>query len=138
MKKHNREMTTILKVRELRVDSLRRMQLIKAREMQEASDQISSNLSELQDLKHNMIEAEQKTLASLTGQGFVKVDALVGFTKLQQDGVRRVNNQKLTIEESRLKYQQKVEEHQETMAKALHAEKRWMGLQEILKGEPWN
>lgn len=138
MKKHNREMATILKVRELRVDSLRRMQLIKAREMQEASDQISSNLSELEDLKHNMIEAEQKTLASLTGQGFVKVDALVGFTKLQQDGVRRVNNQKLTIEESRLKYQQKVEEHQETMAKALHAEKRWMGLQEILKGEPWN
>lgn len=137
MKNPNRELAAIQQIRKLRVESLRRGQFIKAQERREASDSISNNLNALEALRLSMIAAERETLANLTGQGFVKVDALVGFTKLQQDGVRQVNNQKLTIEESRIRYQQKVIEHEESIAKTMHAEKRLMGLEEILKGKLW-
>ena len=137
MSAFEKELKQIKTVRKLRVDSLRRKQLKCALEKTRAAQQIDDSETHYEVVQQELIETERTSLQDLVGGGFVKVDRLVGFTKLQQRGVKKIKDSQKEIELAHLHYKEAQAKYQEASVAANVAEKKLLGLEEVLEHQLW-
>jgi hypothetical protein len=132
-----KQLTQIKTIRKHRVDTLRRAQTLRAMEQTRAARYIGESQAHFEQVELDLIALERESLAGLTGGGFVKVDQLVGFTKLQQKSVKTIKDTQQEINNAHARYAQAQEKYQESCAAVKVAEKKLLGLEEVLEQELW-
>ena len=80
---------------------------------------------------------ERASLAAMLNKETVKVDSIVSFIKLQQRGVRQLNDIRQEIETVKEEHEQAIEVFRESEVNAQKAEKRLIAIEEMIKGQLW-
>jgi len=132
-----KDMQQIMAIRKLRVDSSRRKQKLKALEQDQAARAIESAQAHFEQTEQRLIQIELETLQRLTNGNFVKVDQLVSFTKLQQQGIKKIKNIQQSIDQSHQQYESAQLAYQESCLKVNQAEKKLLGIEEVLLQKLW-
>jgi|OM-RGC.v1.025939504 hypothetical protein len=132
-----KDIQQIMAIRKLRVDSSRRKQKLKALEQDQAARTIESAQAHFEQTEQRLIQIELETLQRLTNGNFVKVDQLVSFTKLQQQGIKKIKNIQQSIDQSHQQYESAQLAYQESCLKVNQAEKKLLGIEEVLLQKLW-
>jgi inorganic pyrophosphatase len=132
-----KDIQQIMAIRKLRVDSSRRKQKLKALEQDQAARAIESAQAHFEQTEQRLIQIELETLQRLTNGNFVKVDQLVSFTKLQQQGIKKIKNIQQSIDQSHQQYESAQLAYQESCLKVNQAEKKLLGIEEVLLQKLW-
>lgn len=131
------DLQQIMAIRKLRVDSSRRKQKLKALEQDQAARTIESTQANFEKTEQRLIQIEVETLQRLTNGNFVKVDQLLSFTKLQQQGIKKIKNIQQSIDQSHQQYESAQLAYQESCLKVNQAEKKLLGIEEVLLQKLW-
>lgn len=137
MNTFTKDLQQIMAIRKLRVDSSRRKQKLKALEQDQAARTIESTQAHFEQMEQRLIQIEVETLQRLTNGNFVKVDQLVSFTKLQQQGIKKIKNIQQSIDQSHQQYESAQLAYQESCLKVNQAEKKLLGIEEVLLQKLW-
>lgn len=137
MSNTEKELLQIKAIRRLRADSARRAQTAKAMAQRQAALRIDQTRDEFDDTQRRLIEMERDSLEKLTSGCFVKVEQLVGFTKQQQFGVKKIKDTRQNIETAQHKYEQAKVAYAESCTAVSAAEKRLLGIEEIIEQKLW-
>lgn len=132
-----KDIQQIMAIRKLRVDSSRRKQKLKALEQDQAARAIESAQAHFEQTEQRLIQIELETLQRLTNGNFVKVNQLVSFTKLQQQGIKKIKNIQQSIDQSHQQYESAQLAYQESCLKVNQAEKKLLGIEEVLLQKLW-
>ena len=132
-----KDIQQIMAIRKLRVDSSRRKQKLKGLEQDQAARAIESAQAHFEQTEQRLIQIELETLQRLTNGNFVKVDQLVSFTKLQQQGIKKIKNIQQSIDQSHQQYESAQLAYQESCLKVNQAEKKLLGIEEVLLQKLW-
>lgn len=131
------QISMILKVRAMRVDGLRRLRAVHEAHVVQKSQEIVDQEQAMHTAQVTRIADERESLAAMLNKETVKVDSIVSFIKLQQRGVRQLNDIRQEIETVKEEHEQAIEVFRESEVNAQKAEKRLIAIEEVIKGQLW-
>lgn len=137
MKDADRDLQRVLQIRQLRVDQLKRKQARVASEVMAAASQIQQAQRHSEELEKTLFQAEQESLRELLGASSVRVGELRQFTKRQSDAVDQINLSRKRIESSYLDHKDALDKLADSQKVTAVAEKKLIGLEEVIEGRLW-
>lgn len=132
------QLDQIVKIRDLRVQTLRRKQLQIQAEKSAAQRQVEMAKQRLLETEQQASEEQRQQLNALKSKGAVKSHELVAYTRNQLRGVKQINDAFKAIENHKDAVHQTVVRLNEHSAKLSKAEKKLIGLQEFISTHDWS
>ncbi len=132
-----KELKQIEHIRKLRVDHFRRKQNVVAAERNQAAAQIQNAESSYQQIEVELVQEQKEQLQTLTQSGRVKSHQVLAYTKLQLKGVKQIKDAVEIIETSKTKLKEVNLRLAASNVDLSKAEKKLIGLQEVMKEEFW-
>lgn len=132
-----KELKQIEQIRKLRVDNFRRQQGIVAAERNHAARQIQQAEEAYQSTEIELIGEQKNQLQALKSSSSVKSHEVVAYTKLQLKGVKQIKDAFNHVEDSKAKLKEVQQRLNSSTVELNRAEKKLIGLQEVIKEELW-
>lgn len=138
MNPYEKELKQIEQIRKLRVNNFRRKQSLVAAERSQAVEQIQLAEQSYQTTEIELVQEQRTQLQTLKSAGSVKPHEVVAYTKLQLKGVKQIKDAFSEIENSKSKLKEVQQRLNSSTVELNKAEKKLIGLQEVIKEEFWN
>lgn len=132
-----KELKQIEQIRKLRVDNFRRQQGVVAAERNQAARQIQQAEEAYQSTEIELIGEQKNQLQALKSSSSVKSHEVVAYTKLQLKGVKQIKDAFNHVEDSKAKLKEVQQRLNSSTVELNRAEKKLIGLQEVIKEELW-
>lgn len=131
------DLKVILKIRKMRVDSLRRIQKKREMERIQAGQDVEVRQSNLEDTEVQVRAIETERLNSLINGQFVKIDRIEAFSKLQLKGIKQIMDANREIELAQNHFEQSKNALEESVKAARVGEKKLMAIEEAIRETLW-
>lgn len=131
------DLKVILKIRKMRVDSLRRIQKKREMERIQAGQDVEVRQSNLEDTEIQVRAVESERLNSLINGQFVKIDRIEAFSKLQLKGIKQIMDANREIELAQNHFEQSKNALEESVKAARAGEKKLMAIEEAIRETLW-
>lgn len=136
-KSDDTQINMILKVRAMRVDGLRRLRAMHEAQVNRKSQEIFEHEEALQNAREARVADERRSLEAMVQVDTVKLDSIVSFIKLQQRGVRQLNEIRRDIESAKDGHEHALDVFRDSERKTQKAEKRLIAIEEVVKEQLW-
>lgn len=137
MKKNDKQLALVKKVRSIRVDHLKRL----ATELSREANTLKSTLGEAENhLDHTLqsnLRRETQALTVLREKEEVKITEIIDFIKSQQISIKRLGDAQSRIDLVKENLYEKKQVLLEFKEQLTDAEKKLIGLEEFMKNGPW-
>jgi|GEM_PF-6381101 len=131
------DLKVVLKIRKMRVDSLRRIQKKREMERIQAAQDVEVRQSNLEDTETQVRAVETERLNSLINGQFVKIDRIEAFSKLQLKGIKQIMDANREIELAQKHFEHSKNVLEESVKAARAGEKKLMAVEEAIRETLW-
>lgn len=131
------DLKVVLKIRKMRVDSLRRIQKKREMERIQAAQDVEVRQSNLEDTETQVRAVETERLNSLINGQFVKIDRIEAFSKLQLKGIKQIMDANREIELAQKHFEHSKNALEESVKAARAGEKKLMAVEEAIRETLW-
>lgn len=131
------DLKVVLKIRKMRVDSLRRIQKKREMERIQAAQDVEARQSNLEDTETQVRAVETERLNSLINGQFVKIDRIEAFSKLQLKGIKQIMDANREIELAQKHFEHSTNVLEESVKAARAGEKKLMAVEEAIRETLW-
>lgn len=132
-----RDLLQIRRVRALRADTLQRKQRACDMACQQAYQNIVRAESDITQLERDVITQQRDSLANLLSGNLVGVDNLLNFNRDKLKALKQVIDAKSALNELVHQKQELEQRRMHASALAVVAQKKLIGLDELIDSQPW-
>lgn len=131
------ELDQILKIRQMRADSLRRAQMAKQLELNKATQHVVDRQDEHEVVSAEVKQAEVDEINRLMNGQYVKIQKIEAFTKLQLSGIKKIEDSRFEIEVAHKELARAQEQLEEAVNATRAGEKKLIAIEEFVREKTW-
>ena len=137
MNNFEKDLAQIRYIRSLRSDSAKRKQLACEQKRQAAKQHIIQAEADLVHLEEEVITLQRESLSALVNGSLVKVETLMNFNRDKLKNLKRVVDAKVELNQFIHRKHEADVQFEASRTLAIQAEKKLIGIDEVITNKPW-